>query len=76
MEKLLELRVLPIVNENDTVATQEIRFGDNDHLASLVAQLVQADVLVLLSDVDGIYTKPPHEPGAERIEIVPFWSSS
>ncbi len=72
MEKLLELRVLPIVNENDTVATQEIRFGDNDHLAALVAKLVNADVLVLLSDVDGIYTKPPTEPGAERIELVPF----
>lgn len=72
MEKLLELRVLPIVNENDTVATQEIRFGDNDHLAALVAKLVQADVLILLSDVDGIYTKPPTEPGAERIENVPF----
>lgn len=72
MEKLLELRVLPIVNENDTVGTQEIRFGDNDHLAALVAQLVHADVLVLLSDVDGIYTKPPTEPGAERIELVPF----
>lgn len=70
MEKLLELRVLPIVNENDTVATQEIRFGDNDHLAALVAQLVRADVLVLLSDVDGIYTKPPHEPGAQRIDHV------
>lgn len=72
MEKLLELRVLPIVNENDTVATQEIRFGDNDHLAALVAKLVHADVLVLLSDVDGIYTKPPTEPGAERIQNVPF----
>jgi glutamate 5-kinase len=72
MEKLLELRVLPIVNENDTVATQEIRFGDNDHLAALVAQLVHADVLVLLSDVDGIYTKPPHEPGAQRIENVAY----
>lgn len=72
MEKLLELRVLPIVNENDTVATQEIRFGDNDHLAALVAKLVHADVLILLSDVDGIYTKPPTEPGAERIENVPF----
>lgn len=72
MDKLLELRVLPIVNENDTVATQEIRFGDNDHLAALVAQLVLADVLVLLSDVDGIYTKPPTEAGAERIDVVPF----
>lgn len=72
LEKLLELRVLPIVNENDTVGTQEIRFGDNDHLAALVAQLVHADVLVLLSDVDGIFTKPPTEPGAERIELVPY----
>jgi glutamate 5-kinase len=67
MERLLGLRILPIVNENDTVATQEIRFGDNDHLAALVARLVRADLLVLLSDVDGLYTRPPHEPGAELI---------
>ena len=53
--KLLELGVLPIVNENDTVATTEIRFGDNDRLAALVAHLVHADLLVLLSDVDGLY---------------------
>ena len=72
MERLLELRVIPIVNENDTVATAEIRFGDNDRLAALVAILVDADALILLSDVDGIYTKPPGEPGAERIELVPF----
>jgi glutamate 5-kinase len=72
MERLLGLRILPIVNENDTVATHEIRFGDNDRLAALVAQLISADVLVLLSDVDGLYTKPPDEPGAERIDIVPF----
>lgn len=72
MNKLLELRVLPIVNENDTVATQEIRFGDNDRLAALVARLIHADVLVLLSDVDGIYTKPPTEEGAQRIAVVPF----
>ncbi len=72
MNRLLELRVLPIVNENDTVGTQEIRFGDNDRLAALVARLVQADVLILLSDVDGIYTKPPHEPGAERIDFVTY----
>lgn len=70
MERLLELRVLPIVNENDTVATQEIRFGDNDRLAALVAQLINADVLVLLSDVDGIYTLPPHQPGAKKIDLV------
>ena len=70
MERLLSLRILPIVNENDTVATHEIRFGDNDRLAALVAQLVGAELLVLLSDVDALYTKPPHEPGAERIEFV------
>ena len=62
--KLLELGVLPIVNENDTVATSEIRFGDNDRLAALVAHLVHADLLVLLSDVDGLYDGNPHLPGA------------
>ena len=70
MDRMLALRVLPIVNENDTVATQEIRFGDNDRLAALVAQLVQADALVLLSDVESLYTKPPSDPGAEPIEFV------
>ncbi|WP_166869398.1 glutamate 5-kinase [Salinibacterium sp. ZJ70] len=72
MERLLGLRILPIVNENDTVATHEIRFGDNDRLAALVSQLIAADLLVLLSDVDALYTKPPHLPGAERIDEVPF----
>ena len=72
MERLLDLRILPIVNENDTVATHEIRFGDNDRLAALVALLVEADLLVLLSDVDALYTKPPQEPGAERIEEVAY----
>lgn len=72
MERLLGLRILPIVNENDTVATHEIRFGDNDRLAALVSELVGADLLVLLSDVDALYTRPPHEPGARRIEHVPF----
>ena len=61
--KLLELGVLPIVNENDTVATTEIRFGDNDRLAALVAHLVHADLLVLLSDVDGLYDADPGAPG-------------
>lgn len=70
MERLMSLRILPIVNENDTVATHEIRFGDNDRLAALVAQLIEADLLVLLSDVDALYTKPPHLPGAERIPRV------
>ncbi|TFB46575.1 glutamate 5-kinase [Cryobacterium tagatosivorans] len=70
MDRLLALRILPIVNENDTVATHEIRFGDNDRLAAMVATLIQADLLVLLSDVDALYTKPPHLPGAERIDHV------
>lgn len=72
MERLLELRVLPIVNENDTVATAEIRFGDNDRLAAQVAVLLQADALVLLSDVDALYTAPPGESGAELIPVVAF----
>ena len=72
MERLLDLRILPIVNENDTVATHEIRFGDNDRLAALVSQLVQADVLILLSDIDALYTRPPLEPGAEKITHVAF----
>ncbi|MCU1514976.1 MAG: proB [Microbacteriaceae bacterium] len=72
MERLLDLRILPIVNENDTVATQEIRFGDNDRLAAMVSQLVQADLLVLLSDIDALYTRPPELAGARRIEHVPF----
>jgi glutamate 5-kinase len=72
MERLLGLRILPIVNENDTVATHEIRFGDNDRLAAMVAELIGADLLVLLSDVDALYTKPPHEPGAERVDFVAY----
>ena len=75
MERLLSLRVLPIVNENDTVATQEIRFGDNDRLAALVAVLVKADALVLLSDVDALYDMPPTLPGASRIDHVAFGQS-
>ena len=68
--KLLELGVVPIVNENDTVATSEIRFGDNDRLAALVAHLVRADLLVLLSDVDGLYDGPPSRPGSTLIHDV------
>ena len=63
--KLLELGVVPVVNENDTVATSEIRFGDNDRLAALVAHLVHADLLVLLSDVDGLYDAPPTRLGSQ-----------
>jgi glutamate 5-kinase len=67
LERLLALGILPIVNENDTVATHEIRFGDNDRLAALVAHLVHADALVLLSDVDGLYTGNPRRPGARFV---------
>lgn len=72
MERLLGLRILPIVNENDTVATHEIRFGDNDRLAALVAQLVGADALVLLSDIETLYTLPPDQPGARPIHDVAY----
>lgn len=72
IDRMVSLRVLPIVNENDTVATQEIRFGDNDRLAALVAVLVSADALVLLSDVDSLYNMPPTKPGAKRIDEVVF----
>ncbi len=69
-QRLLELGVVPIVNENDTVATHEIRFGDNDRLAALVAHLVHADALILLSDVDALYTTNPKEPHARLITDV------
>ncbi len=68
--KLLDLGVLPIVNENDTVATSEIRFGDNDRLAALVAHLVHADLLVLLSDVDGLYDGDPALAGTSLVREV------
>lgn len=70
MFRLLELGVLPIVNENDTVATAEIRLGDNDRLAALVAHLVNAKALVLLSDVEGLYDRAPSEEGARLISDV------
>ncbi len=70
LERLLELDVVPIVNENDTVATAEIRFGDNDRLAALVAHLVRADALILLSDVDGLYDGPPDRGGSALIRQV------
>jgi len=69
LDRLLNLGVVPVVNENDTVATHEIRFGDNDRLAALVAHLVRADALVLLSDVDSLYDGPPAH-GAKRIPVV------
>jgi glutamate 5-kinase len=70
LDKLIEMGVVPIVNENDTVATDEIRLGDNDRLAALVAHLVRADALVLLSDVDGLYDGPPGRGGATMITEV------
>jgi glutamate 5-kinase len=68
---LLGYGLLPIINENDTVAVEEIKVGDNDNLAALVAYLVEADLLVLLSDTDGLYTGDPHrDPAATRIDVV------
>ena len=68
--RLLDLGVVPIINENDTVATDEIRFGDNDRLAALVAHLVRAEALVLLSDVAGLFDGPPGRPGARLVPEV------
>ncbi|WP_282083239.1 glutamate 5-kinase [Streptomyces tendae] len=70
LDKLMAMGAFPIVNENDTVATDEIRFGDNDRLAALVAHLVRADLLVLLSDVDGVYDGDPSRPGTSRLAEV------
>jgi len=70
LDRLLELGVLPVVNENDTVATEEIRFGDNDRLAALVAHVTRASALVLLSDVDGLYDGDPRRGVAQRIAEV------
>ena len=71
LERLLELGVVPIINENDSLASNEIRFGDNDRLSALIANLVRADALVLLTDVDALYTAPPSQPGSRRIAYVP-----
>ena len=70
LSRLLALGVVPVVNENDAIADDEIRFGDNDRLAALVAHLVGADVLVLLTDVDGLHDRNPSKPGAQRIAFV------
>lgn len=70
-QELLSMGVIPIVNENDTIATFEIEFGDNDTLSAVVASLIGADLLILLSDIDGLFTDDPHtNPGAEFIDIV------
>src|SRR5262249_3494583 len=72
LAKLLEMGCIPVVNENDTVATSEIRYGDNDRLAARVATMAGADCLVLLSDIDGLYTGlPGHDPAAQLIPLVP-----
>lgn len=71
LETLLELGAVPIINENDTVTTREIRYGDNDRLAGRVAQMVGADVLVLLSDIDGLYTADPrNDASAKHISVI------
>ena len=71
VDTLLRLKAIPVINENDTVATSEIRYGDNDRLAARVATMMGADLLILLSDVDGLYTAPPHlDPKAEFLPVV------
>ena len=70
LNRLLELGVVPIINENDSVGTEEIRLGDNDRLAALVLQLIGADLLVLVSDIDALYDAPPSQAGANRIAKV------
>ena len=71
IETLLDLKAVPVVNENDTVATTEIRYGDNDRLSARVASMVSADCLVLLSDIDGLYTAPPNaNANATRLDVV------
>jgi len=70
IDRLRQLRAIPIVNENDTVATSEMRFGDNDRLSAIVAHLTSADALVLLSDVDGLYDRNPAEPDARFVSEV------
>ena len=71
LDRLLELSVVPIVNENDTVSVEQIRFGDNDTLAALVACLIDADLMVILSDIDGLYTANPQiDPAATLIPVV------
>ncbi len=69
-EHLLAHRIVPVVNENDSVAIEELKFGDNDRLAALVASLIDADLLILLTDVGGLYDRNPRKPGAELVRLV------
>ncbi len=72
IDRLLDMRAVPVINENDTVATSEIRYGDNDRLAARVATMASSDLLILFSDVAGLYTAPPHSnPDAKLIDVVP-----
>src|SRR5512144_958173 len=71
IERLLDAGVVPVVNENDTVAVDEIKVGDNDSLAALVAGCVEADLVVMLTDVEGLYDRSPAEPGAALVREVP-----
>ena len=72
LDRLLELGALPVINENDTISTEEIAVGDNDTLSAVVAATVQADLLILLSDIEGLYDSDPHKnPAARLISVVP-----
>jgi len=75
LDSLLEMNVIPIINENDTVSTEQIEFGDNDTLSAYVAELIDADLLVILSDIDGLYSGDPHiDPEAKMISLVTEFS--
>lgn len=69
-EELFKMGIIPVVNENDTISTYEIQFGDNDTLSAIVAEIIRADLLILLSDVDGFYTDDPSKPNAQLIKEV------
>lgn len=71
LKQLLDLDIIPVVNENDTVATEEIEFGDNDTLSAIVSTLINADLLILLTDIDGFYTDNPHKnKNAKRLSVI------
>jgi glutamate 5-kinase len=70
VDRLLDANIMPIINENDTITTEEIRVGDNDRLSAKIAQMLQADELIILTQVDGLYDKDPSEPGAQLVEEV------